>query len=220
VWVYKELVRGAVRENPSFVLVLGNCPTLAVTVAVVSGFWMAVAAGGVLIASNVVISALRHFIPREVRIPCFVVIIASLVTITEMLMKAYLPDAINRTLGIFIPLIVVNCIIFGRAEAYAYANDVAHSFVDGLGVGLGYLAALLLVSGIREALGAGSLLGMPLWSRYPAAYVMTAAPGAFLVIGILIGAFRAVAAWRARRDTALPGRPVTSREMSAAPEAA
>jgi Na+-translocating ferredoxin:NAD+ oxidoreductase subunit E len=218
VWVYKELVRGAVRENPSFVLVLGNCPTLAVTVAVVSGFWMAVAAGGVLVASNVAISALRRFIPREVRIPCFVVIIASLVTVTEMLMKAYLPDAINRTLGIFIPLIVVNCIIFGRAEAYAYANDVAHSLVDGLGVGLGYLAALVLVSGIREGLGAGTLLGFPVWSGYPAAYVMTAAPGAFLVIGLLFGAFRAGAGWRARRAAGTVRRPITSREMTVAAE--
>jgi len=220
VWVYRELLRGAVKENPTFVLVLGLCPTLAVTVTIVNGFWMAVAATCVLVASNVIISACRRLIPSEIRIPCFVVIIASFVTIAEMLMKAYLPDAVNRSLGIFVPLIVVNCIIFGQAEAYAYKNGIARSLVDGIGVGIGYLGALLLISGIREALGAGTLLGMPVWSTYPPAYIMVMAPGAFLVIGILLGIFNALKLSRRRRQPRAAAAPLTSREMAAKPETA
>ncbi len=210
-----EFIRGAVRENPAFVLVLGNCPTLAVTVSVVNGFWMAVATMGVLIASNVIIAMLRRVIPSQIRIPCFVIIIAAFVTMTEMLMKAYLSDDINRALGIFIPLIVVNCIIFGRAEAYAYSHSVAEGLVDGIATGTGYLLALLIISSIREAAGSGTLLGLHLWHDYQPAYVMIMAPGAFLVIGLLLGGFRAIGAWRRKLERGALPLPVTAGDITA-----
>ena len=216
VWVLRELVRGAIKENPTFVLVLGLCPTLAVTVSVVNGFWMAVAATGVLISSNVIISGLRKFIPKEIRIPCFVIVIAGFVTITEMLMKAYLSDQINNALGIFIPLIVVNCIIFGRAEAYAYSHTVAESLVDGVGTGFGFMMALMLISGVRELTGSGTILGLKVWPSYRPAYIMVMAPGAFLVIGLFLGMFRALGARvAARRAVVSYEAPVTSKDAKA-----
>jgi electron transport complex protein RnfE len=217
VWIWRELYRAAVKENPSFVLVLGNCPTLAVTVAVINGFWMAIAATGVLIGSNVIIAVLRKIIPNEIRIPCFVIVIGGFVTMTEMLLKAYVSEDINRSLGVFIPLIVVNCIIFGRAEAYAYTHTVAEGLLDGVGMGIGYMAALLLISGIREAVGAGTILGLKLWDKYEPAFIMVMAPGAFLVIGLLLGVFNAIKFRMARR--AVPAdlpRPLTSKEMAVA----
>lgn len=215
-WILRELYRAAVKENPTFVLVLGNCPTLAVTVAVINGFWMAIAATGVLIGSNVIIAMLRKFIPNEIRIPCFVIVIGGFVTMAEMLMKAYVSEDINRALGVFIPLIVVNCIIFGRAEAYAYTHTVAEGLLDGIGMGIGYMAALLLISGIREVIGSGTFLGLALWKGYQPAYIMVMAPGAFLVIGLLLGIFNAIKLRMARKSVpADPPRSVTSKEMAA-----
>ena len=220
-WVWREFLRGAFRENPAFVLVLGNCPTLAVTVAVVNGFWMAIAATGVLIASNVIIAMLRKSIPNEIRIPCFVIVIGGFVTITEMLMKAYLSEDINRSLGVFIPLIVVNCIIFGRAEAYAYTHTTAEGLVDGIGTGFGYFLALILISSIREVTGSGTFLGYQVWRAYEPAYVMVMAPGAFLVIGLLLGVFNTMRMkFRAKAARLVTVRPVTSRELAKAAGAA
>ena len=177
---------------------------------------MAVAATAVLTASNVIISLLRRFIPSEIRIPCFIVIVASFVTMVEMLMKAYLSEGLNRALGIFIPLIVVNCIILGRAEAFAYKRSVWHSLLDGLGMGSGFLLALLLISSIREAAGAGTILGLGLAGWYEPAYIMVMAPGAFLVIALLMGFFNMLKLRRrAVPDTGVPS-PLTSREMAAA----
>jgi electron transport complex protein RnfE len=216
-WVWREFIRGAFKENASFVLVLGNCPTLAVTVAVVNGFWMAIAATGVLIGSNVIIGMLRKFIPNEIRIPCFVIVIGGFVTMTEMLLKAYVSEEINRSLGVFIPLIVVNCIIFGRAEAYAYSHTTAEGLVDAIGTGFGYMLALLLISSIREVAGSGTFLGFQVWPGYQPAYIMVMAPGAFLVIGLLLGIFNAIRAkWAARSAVVEFARPITSKEMAVA----
>lgn len=216
-WVWRELVRAAVKENPSFVLVLGNCPTLAVTVAVINGFWMAVAATGVLIGSNVIIAMLRKIIPNEIRIPCFVIVIGGFVTMAEMLLKAYVSEDINRALGVFIPLIVVNCIIFGRAEAYAYTHTAAEGLVDGVGMGIGYLFALLLISAIREVAGAGTFLGLQVFRGYQPAYIMIMAPGAFLVIGLLLGVINTIRLSLAKRAQPVDyARPITSKEMAAA----
>lgn len=215
--IWRELYRAAVKENPAFVLVLGCCPTLAVTTAVVNGFWMAIAATGVLVGSNVIISLLRRVIPKEVRIPCFVIVIGGFVTMTEMLLKAYVSEEINRSLGVFIPLIVVNCIIFGRAEAYAYTHTVVEGLLDGVGMGIGYMGALLLISGIREAAGAGTILGLKLWDGYEPAFIMVMAPGAFLVIGLLLGVFNAIKLKMAKKSAVADvPRPVTAKEMAPA----
>ncbi|HEY5557473.1 electron transport complex subunit E [Acetobacterium sp.] len=183
----KNLTRGIIRENPIFVLLLGMCPTLAVTTSAVNGMGMGLATTAVLIGSNVVISAMRKIIPDNIRIPAFVVIIASFVTIIGMLMKAYLPT-LDAALGIFIPLIVVNCIILARAEAFAFSNSVVDSFADGLGMGLGFTLALILLGSIREILGAGSLFGFTLFGpAYEPVLLMILPPGAFLTLGLMIG---------------------------------
>jgi len=214
VGLFREFTRGVFRENPTFVLVLGLCPTLAVTVSLVNGFWMAVATTAVLVSSNVIISALRRVIPREIRIPCFIVVIASFVTMADLTMQAYLSEGINRALGIFIPLIVVNCIILGRAEAYAAKNGVVRSLVDGLGSGTGFLLALLLISGVRELTGSGTLLGLKVIRGYQPAYVMVMAPGAFLVMGLLLAFFNALRGRSERPAHAFEmERPVTSVEL-------
>jgi len=175
----KNLTRGIIRENPTFVLLLGMCPTLAVTTSAVNGMGMGLATLVVLVGSNVVISAMRKIIPDNIRIPAFVVIIASFVTIIGMLMKAYLPT-LDAALGIFIPLIVVNCIILARAEAFAFSNGVLDSFADGLGMGLGFTLALTLLGSIREILGAGSIFGFPLLgTAYEPVLLMILPPGAF-----------------------------------------
>ena len=215
----REFTRGIFRENPTFGLVLGLCPTLAVTVSVENGFWMAVATTGVLVCSNVIISALRKIIPSEIRIPCFIVVIASFVTMADLTMQAYLSEGINKALGIFIPLIVVNCIILGRAEAYAAKNSVARSLADGLGTGAGFLLALLLISSIREVLGAGTILGLKVAPGYPPAYIMVMAPGAFLVMGLLLGFFNSLKG-KPAAAAALIKRPVTSLELKKNEEAA
>ena len=185
---FAEFLRGVIKENPTFVLALGLCPTLAVSVSVVNGIGMGIAATFVLLGSNIIISLIRNFVPDRVRIPCYIVVIATFVTITEMTMKAYSP-ALDRALGIYVPLIVVNCIVLGRAEAYASKQTVINSFVDGLGMGVGFTLALILISGIREFLGAGTILGHTLIKSFEPVFVLGMPSGALLVIGLLLGFF-------------------------------
>jgi len=183
-----EFLKGIIKENPTFVLVLGLCPTLAVSVSVINGIGMGIAASFVLLGSNIIISLIKNFIPDRIRIPCFIVVIATFVTITELTMKAYSP-VLNRALGIYVPLIVVNCIVLGRAEAYAQKASVINSLFDGLGMGVGFTLALILISGIREFLGAGKLLGHTIFGRFEPAFVFGMPSGALLVIGLLLGFF-------------------------------
>ena len=180
------LLRGIIMENPVLILILGTCPTLATTTSVISAFSMGLAATVVLIGSNVVISALRKVIPDTVRIPCYIVIIAAFVTAVQMLLQAYLP-AIYDMLGVYLALIVVNCIILGRAEMFARKNSVIDSALDGIGMGVGFLLALVLMATVREVLGAGSFAGFEIgFMQYVKIPVLTQAPGGFLVYGILI----------------------------------
>ncbi len=180
------ILRGIIMENPVLILVLGTCPTLATSTSVISALSMGLAATIVLICSNVVISLLRKVIPDVVRIPCYIVVIAGFVTAVQMLLQAYLPD-IYDMLGVYLALIVVNCIILGRAEMFARKNNVLDSALDGVGMGLGFLAALLIIATIREVLGAGSFAGfeIPFLADYKIA-VLNQAPGGFLVYGIVI----------------------------------
>ncbi|TAM34810.1 electron transport complex subunit E [bacterium] len=184
----KEFTKGIIRENPTFVLVLGLCPTLAVSVTVANGIGMGIAATFVLLGSSVIVSLIKDFIPGKIRIPCYIVIIATFVTIAEMSMKAYSP-VLDRALGIYVPLIVVNCIVLGRAEAFACKNSMASSFFDGLGMGLGFTLALILISGIREFLGSGQILGHTLIKGFEPIFVFGMPSGALLVIGLLLGFF-------------------------------
>lgn len=186
--LFREFLRGIVVENPTFVLVLGLCPTLAVSVSVINGIGMGIAASFVLLGSNVIIAMIKNIIPERIRIPCYIVVIATFVTINEMVMKAYSP-ALDRALGIYVPLIVVNCIVLGRAEAYASKNSVANSFFDGLGMGVGFTLALVLISGIREFFGAGTILGCAVIKGFEPALVLGMPSGALLVIGLLLGFF-------------------------------
>jgi len=186
-----EFLKGIIRENPTFVLALGLCPTLAVSVTVSNGIGMGIAATAVLLGSNVIIALIKDMIPDKIRIPCYIVVIATFVTITELLMKAYSP-ALNRALGIYVPLIVVNCIVLGRAEAYACKNSVVNSFFDGLGMGVGFTLALILISAIREFFGSGKILGLTLIKGFEPAFVMAMPPGALLVIGLLLGFFNVI----------------------------
>ncbi|MDD2212110.1 MAG: electron transport complex subunit E [Clostridia bacterium] len=182
----KEFSKGILRENPLFRLTLGMCPSLAITTSVNNALGMGVAFTSVLLASNMAISALRKIIPESIRIPCYIVIIAAFVTVTEMLMQAYMPE-LFESLGIFIPLIVVNCIILGRAEAFASKNTVLPSFLDGLGMGIGYTLALVIVSTFREVLGAGTFLGYPLFAdSVPSALIMILPPGGFITLGCVL----------------------------------
>ena len=183
-----EFLRGIIKENPTFVLVLGLCPTLAVSTSLINGIGMGIAATFVLLGSNIIISMIRNTVPDRIRIPCYIVVIATFVTITEMTMKAYSP-ALNRALGIYVPLIVVNCIVLGRAEAYASKQTVINSLFDGLGMGVGFTLALILISGIREFLGAGQLLGHIILARFDPVFVLGMPSGALLVIGLLLGFF-------------------------------
>ncbi|PIQ90904.1 MAG: electron transport complex subunit RsxE [Candidatus Omnitrophica bacterium CG11_big_fil_rev_8_21_14_0_20_41_12] len=184
----KEFTKGIIKENPTFVLALGLCPTLAVSVSVINGIGMGLAATFVLLGSSIIISLVRNFIPGKIRIPCFIVIIATFVTVTELCLKAYSP-VLDRALGIYIPLIVVNCIVLGRAEAFACRNNLLRSFFDGLGMGVGFTLALVLISAIREFLGAGQLLGHTLIKGFEPIFVFGMPPGALLVIGLLLGFF-------------------------------
>ncbi|MCP4716746.1 MAG: electron transport complex subunit E [Deltaproteobacteria bacterium] len=185
----KEFTKGIIKENPAFRLVLGICPTLAVTTSLENALGMGIAATFVLLGSNIFISLLRNFIPDKVRIPAFIVIISTFVTITDLVMAAYAPD-LHDSLGIFIPLIVVNCIIMGRAEAFASKSAPAPSIADALGMGLGFTLALALIGSIRELFGNGTLLGFPvMFSGYTPAVIMILPPGAFLTMGLLLGLF-------------------------------
>jgi electron transport complex protein RnfE len=185
--VYTEFSKGFIRENPLFRLVLGMCPALAVTTMAINGVAMGLAATAVLIGSNLVISLLRRFIPAQVRIPVFIVVIASFVTIIDMVMAGYFYE-LHKVLGLFIPLIVVNCIILGRAEAFASKNTVLMSFADGLGMGLGFTLALTILGSVREILGNGTVFGVPILSSgFQPALVMLLPPGAFLALGLLLG---------------------------------
>lgn len=186
--LFHEFLKGVIKENPTFVLVLGLCPTLAVSVSLINGIGMGIAATFVLLGSNIIISLIRNFVPDRIRIPCYIVVIATFVTITELVMKAYSP-ALNRALGIYVPLIVVNCIVLGRAEAYASKATLINSLFDGLGMGAGFVLALLLISGIREFLGAGKILGCTVIKGFEPAYVLGMPSGALLVIGLLLGFF-------------------------------
>jgi electron transport complex protein RnfE len=182
----KELYRGLVKENPTLVLVLGMCPTLAVSNEAINGIGMGAAATFVLVGSNVVIAMLKNIIPDKVRIPAFIVVIACFVTIIDLTMNAYTP-ALHATLGIFIPLIVVNCIILGRAEAYASKNGVWASFIDGIVMGIGFTCALTVLGSIREILGNGSIFGHKLVAENASTIlIFILQPGAFIALGFLI----------------------------------
>jgi len=184
----KEFVKGLIKENPTFVLALGLCPTLAVSTALTNGLGMGIAATFVLIGSNIIISLIKNIVPDKIRIPCYIVVIATFVTITELFMKAYSP-ALNRALGIYVPLIVVNCMVLGRAEAYASKSSVSNSIMDALGMGVGFTLALLLISGIREILGLGTFFGLRIIKGYEPMFIFALPSGALLVIGLLMGFF-------------------------------
>lgn len=184
----KEFTKGIIKENPTFVLALGLCPTLAVSVSVSNAIGMGIAATFVLLGSSLIISLVRDLIPDKIRIPCYIVIIATFVTIIELCMKAYSPQ-LDRSLGIYVPLIVVNCIVLGRAEAFACKNNLGRSFFDGLGMGVGFTLALILISAIREFLGSGQILGHVLIKGFEPIFVFGMPSGALLVIGLLLGLF-------------------------------
>lgn len=188
----KIFFNGIITENPTFRLVLGMCPTLAVTTSVLNGLGMGLATAFVLVCSNLVISLLRNFIPSKVRIPAFIVVIASFVTIVQLVLNAFLPD-LASSLGLFIPLIVVNCIIFARAEAFASKNSPLASMTDGLGMGLGFTVSLTLISAVRELIGSGTLLGFPvLGANYPGVLLFVLAPGGYITLGLVMVAFNTV----------------------------
>ncbi|NLZ89125.1 MAG: electron transport complex subunit E [Clostridiales bacterium] len=184
---------GILTENPIYRLVLGTCPAIAVTTSAINGIGMGLATTLVLIGSNVVISLLRNFIPNKVRIPSFIVVICTFVTIIQLLLHAFIPSLYNA-LGIFLPLIVVNCIILARAEAFASKNDVVTSAVDGLGMGLGFTMALLLIGAVREVLGNGTILGMQLLGAgFEPVILMILPPGGFIVFGLTLGIINGIA---------------------------
>ena len=178
-------MNGIVKENPTFVLLLGMCPTLGTTSSAINGMGMGLATMFVLICSNVVISLIKNLVPDMVRIPIFVVVIASFVTLLQMVMQAYVPG-LYATLGLFIPLIVVNCILLGRAEAFAAKNNPLASFFDGLGMGLGFTIALTLLGGVREFLGTGKLFNVTLMPEEYGSLIFVLAPGAFIALGYLV----------------------------------
>lgn len=189
---YLERIKnGLITENPVFVLMLGMCPTLAVTTSAINGFGMGMSSLVVLAISNLVISLLRKIIPEEVRLPAYIVVVASFVTVVELLMEAYL-QSLYAALGIYIPLIVVNCIILGRAEAYASKNPPLLSLFDGIGMGLGFTVGLTIIGAIREILGAGSIFGIALPKVYEPMAFFVRAPGAFLVLAVLVAIMNAV----------------------------
>ena len=197
---FKVFFNGLINENPTFVQLLGMCPTLAVTTSLKNGIGMGLSATAVLIASNALISLLRKIIPDKVRIAAYIVIIAAFVTIIEMLLNAFFPSLASQ-LGIFIPLIVVNCIILARAESFASKNTVFSSIIDGLGMGLGFTVALAIISGIREFLGAGTLLGIKIYGDFiTPPSIITMAPGGFIVLGIIVGVINYITSKRKAGD--------------------
>ncbi len=184
----KEFTKGFFKENPTYVQVLGMCPTLAVTTSAMNGLGMGIAATSVLTMSNIVISLIRKNVPKNLRIPIFITVIATFVTIIDLVMHAFTYD-LWKTLGLFIPLIVVNCIIMGRAEAFASKNGVWTSFLDGLGVGLGFTGSLVLLGSIRELFGNGTIFGINIWGKAFNVFVMILPPGAYMTLGLLAALF-------------------------------
>ncbi len=203
----ERLINGIIKENPTLVLTLGMCPTLAVTTSAINGIGMGLSTTAVLMFSNLVISLLRNFIPDRVRIPGYIVVIASLVTIVQFLLQAYVPS-VNDSLGVFIPLIVVNCIILGRAEAYAGKSGPVNSFFDGLGMGLGFTVSLTILGAFRELLGAGTVFGFTVLSEsfYTPITIFILAPGAFFVLSCLVAIQNKIK----NRKPKGPGQPQTS----------
>lgn len=195
---YREFIKGLWNENPIFRLVLGMCPTLAVSTSVKNALGMGLAATFVLVCSNIAISLVRRVVPSKVRIPCYIVIIASFVTVVDLLMNAFAHD-LHKSLGIFIPLIAVNCIILGRAEAFASKNPPLHSIADGLGMGMGFTLALAMLATVRELLGNGTILGWSAGFHQPI-LLMILPPGGFLALGCLLGAMNHVQSSLARRQ--------------------
>lgn len=198
-----DFIKGFIQENPTFALAIGMCPTLAVTTSVENGFWMGLAVVFVLTFSNVFVSLLRRFIPDAIRIPIFVILIATPVVIVELVMRAYLP-AIYEVMGIFVPLIVVNCIIIARAEAFAYRYPVMNSLMDGLGIGAAYTVNLMVIGGVREFLGTGQIaLGSIVFPSAPffePAAVMLTPPGGFITLGLLMVLFRVTLGSKAKME--------------------
>ncbi len=184
--IKEELKRGIISENPILILALGLCPALAVSTSVENGFGMGVAATFVLTCSNVIIALIKGLIPDKIRIPCFIIVIATFVTIVQLVLKAYFP-ALDKQLGLFVPLIVVNCIILGRAEAYASKNDIFSSFIDGIVMGLGFTISLCILSIIREILGSNKLLGLNFIPGFQPMTIFILAPGGFLTIAFVMG---------------------------------
>lgn len=189
----KIFTNGLLKENPTLRLVLGTCPTLAITTAAINGIGMGLAATLVLVCSNVVIAALRNVIPDKVRIPAFITIIAGFVSVVQMLVKAFTPS-LDAALGIYLPLIVVNCIILGRAEAFASKNPILPSLLDGLGMGLGFTAVITIMGAVRELLGAGTLFSFPITSKFISPMIIfLLPPGGFFVFGILVAVSNGIA---------------------------
>ena len=186
------IIKGIIKENPTFVLILGMCPTLGTTTSAINGLGMGVATMAVLILSNIFIAMIKNLIPDKVRIPAFIVVIASFVTVVDMLMQAFVPS-LYASLGVFIPLIVVNCIILGRAEAFASKNGILDSALDGVGIGLGFTLSLTTIGAIREILGSGAIFGVSLGIGDYMPLVFVLAPGAFLVLGFLMVLFNKLA---------------------------
>lgn len=187
----KIVLNGLINENPTFVLLLGMCPTLGTTASAMTGMSMGLATTCVLICSNSAVSSLKKLVPAKVRIPVYIVVIATFVTILQLLLKAYMP-ALDAALGIFIPLIVVNCILLGRAEAFASRRNIIDSMADGLGIGLGFTVALTLLGAIRELFGAGTIFGGRIYPDSFASLVFILAPGAFIVLGLMIALFNRI----------------------------
>ncbi len=212
---FKYLTNGLVKENPTFRLLLGMCPTMAVTTAALNGVGMGLSTTFVLIGSNVAISALRKVIPDSIRIPAFIVIIASFVTIVGMVLEAYLPS-LYATLGIYILLIVVNCIILGRAEAFAFDHTVSESLMDGIGMGLGFTMSLTVLGSVREIFGAGSLFGFSLFGpNFEPVTLMILPPGGFIVLGLGIGLINWITIKAEKRKEAKAEETSTSQEVKA-----
>jgi Na+-translocating ferredoxin:NAD+ oxidoreductase subunit E len=183
--LWRDFNQGIVRENPVLRLMIGLCPVLAVSNSAINALGMSIAVAFVLIGSNLVVALIRKITPDEIRIPIFIIIISTFVTICDYVMQAYTP-ALYQALGVFVPLIVVNCIILGRAEAFAYKNPVLNSVMDGIGMSLGFLLALVSIGVIREVLGAGAVFGIPLFDEGIAATIMILPPGAFITIGFIM----------------------------------
>jgi len=187
----KNFTNGLIKNNPVFVQVLGMCPTLATTTSAENGLGMGIATLSVLTMSNIVISLIRKIVPKKIRIPIYIVVIASFVTMIDLIMHG-LTYELWQTLGIFIPLIVVNCIIMGRAESFASKNGVVDSILDALGIGLGFTGALVLLGSVRELLGNGTIFGFPIWGETINLYLFILPPGAFITLGLLLGMFNSI----------------------------